>query len=110
MDNLVILLGNLGKDPEVRYSQSGLAITNFSLAVTEKYKNQQGELQEIVTWIKVRALGKLAENIGNNLQKGSRVQVIGGLRSDRWENEGGRHKVDYVLARRIKFLDKKKTA
>lgn len=109
-DNLVILRGNLGKDPKVRYSQKGLCIVNFSIATKERYKDKDGNQQEQTTWHNIRILGDNAEYMGNNLAKGTSVFIVGKLRNDQWENENGRQKYDYVLARRVRILEKKAKA
>lgn len=109
MNNLVILTGNLGYDPDIRYTSKGLAIAKMYIAVKEFVKRDD-ESKEVTSWIRVRVLGNQAEKIGNTLTKGSEVQVIGSWRNDNWEDEKGRHKLDYVLARRVRFLTIKKAS
>ena len=69
----VMLIGNLGRDPEVKYSQQGTAIAQFSVATTERWKDKDGELQEHTEWFAVKAFGRRAEIVGEHLYKGSRL-------------------------------------
>lgn len=82
--NKVILMGNLTRDPEMRYTPSGTAIANISLAVNRKWYNEARELQEEVTFVIVDAFGKQAENIGQYFKKGNPLLVEGRLRQDQW--------------------------
>lgn len=82
MYNKVILVGNLGRDPEMRYSPSGQTVTNFSMATSEKWTGQDGQSQERTLWWRVSAWGKLAENCNQYLKKGSRVLVEGRMNGD----------------------------
>jgi len=87
--NKVILVGNLGKDPEVFYTAEGKAIANFSVATTEQWKNAQGERQERVEWHRISIFGKLAEIAGEYLRKGSQVYLEGKLRTRQWQDKDG---------------------
>lgn len=88
--NKVILLGRLGKDPEVRRMQSGDAVCNFSLATSDKYKDKtSGEYKENTEWHNVTAYGKLAEIIERYLKKGSEVYIEGSLHSQKWTDASG---------------------
>src|SRR5271157_5137895 len=71
----VMLIGNLGRDPEVKYSQQGTAVAQFSVATMERWKDKQGGLQEHTEWFAVKAFNRLAEIAGEHLQKGARVYV-----------------------------------
>ncbi|MGH8106913.1 MAG: single-stranded DNA-binding protein, partial [Arenimonas sp.] len=83
--NKVILVGNLGNDPEVRYSQSGSAMTTISIATSESWKDKAtGEQKERTEWHRVKFFGKLAEIAGEYLKKGSQVYVEGRLRTDKY--------------------------
>lgn len=82
MYNKVILVGNLGRDPEMRYSPSGQTVTNFSMATSEKWTGQDGQLQERTLWWRVSAWGKLAETCNQYLKKGSKVLVEGRMNGD----------------------------
>jgi len=87
--NKVILIGNLGADPETRYTPSGTAITNWRMATTESWKDKQtGEQQERTEWHNINAFGKLAEIAGEYLKKGSQCYVEGKLRTDVYEKDG----------------------
>lgn len=83
-----IVMGNLGRDPEQRVLQSGDAVCNFSVAVTEKFKSQSGEARENTTWYRVNAFGRLAEVCGQYLKKGSPVLVTGRMQSRQYEKDG----------------------
>ena len=88
--NKVILIGNLGKDPEVRYMPSGGAAANVTLATSESWKDKQtGEKQERTEWHNVVFFGRLAEIAGEYLKKGSKVYVEGSLRTRKWQDKNG---------------------
>lgn len=87
--NKVILLGNLGKDPEVRYTPDGRAITNITLATSESWKDKSGDLQEKTEWHRVVFFGKLAEIAGEYLRKGSKVYIEGKLQTRKWQDANG---------------------
>ena len=90
--NKVILVGNLGRDPETRYMPDGGAITNISIATTEKWKDKAGEMQEKTEWHRVAFFGKLAEIAGEYLKKGSQVYVEGRLQTRKWQDKDGQDK------------------
>lgn len=88
--NKVILVGNLGQDPEVRYMPNGGAVTNITLATSESWRDKQtGEQKEITEWHRVVLFGKLAEVAGEYLRKGSQVYVEGQLRTRKWQDQSG---------------------
>ena len=88
--NHCIFIGNLGRDPETRYTASGEAICNFSIACTESWKDKQtGEKKEMTEWVRVSAFGKLAEICSQYLKKGSQVYVEGSLRTRKWTDKDG---------------------
>ncbi|MBF0121218.1 MAG: single-stranded DNA-binding protein [Desulfobacterales bacterium] len=87
--NKVILIGNLGKDPEVRYSQSGLAVANFSLATTDFITGKNGEKENRTEWHKIVAFGKLGETCANYLSKGKQVYIEGRLQTRDWQDKDG---------------------
>lgn len=87
--NLVILLGNCGQDPEVRYTSDGSAITTISVATTEKWKDKDGNKQERTEWHRVVFFSRLAEIAGEYLKKGSQVYVEGKLRTNKWQAKDG---------------------
>ncbi len=105
--NKVILIGNLTKDPEIRYTPSGTPVANFRLAVNHKYK--QGEdLKEEVCFIDVVVFGKQAENCGQYLNKGQSVIVDGRLQERRWETEDGQKRSKHeVVAQAVRFMPKR---
>ena len=87
--NKVILVGNLGKDPEVRYLDSGVAVANFSLGTTENYKNKQGEKVSQTEWHNIVLWRGLAEVAEKWLKKGSSVYIEGKIRTNKWEDKEG---------------------
>ncbi len=84
--NKVILVGNVGKDPEVRYSQSGTPVANFSVATNERFKDRNDEWQERTEWHNIVAWQRLAEIVGEYVAKGSKVYVEGNLQTTSWED------------------------
>jgi len=87
--NKVILIGNLGRDPEVRYMPSGDAVANLNLATTEKWKDKNGEQQEQTEWHRVAFFGRQAEICGEYLKKGSSVYIEGRLQTRKWTDKDG---------------------
>ena len=103
--NKVILIGNLGKDPEVRYMPSGEAIANISVATTDSWKDKSGEKQEKTEWHRVSFFGKLAEIVGEYLKKGSQVYVEGRLQTRKWQDKEGQDKyTTEIVADRMQML------
>jgi single-strand DNA-binding protein len=103
----VMITGNLGNDPEMRYTGSGVAVTNFSVAVTKKYTAADGQKVEETTWFRVSAWRGQAEVCNQYLSKGSKVLVIGELKSeiDVYQKRDGSHSASYELtAREVEFL------
>src|SRR3954462_2300746 len=90
--NKVILIGNLGRDPETRYMPDGGAITNISIATTEQWKDKNGDKKEKTEWHRVPFFGKLAEIAGEYLKKGSQVYVEGRLQTRKWQDKDGADK------------------
>lgn len=105
--NKVILLGNLTRDPEVRYTPNGVAVASFAVAVNRKYK-QGEEVKEEVSYIDVVVFGRQAENCGQYINKGDSVLIDGRLQQRRWETEDGqkRSKVE-VVAQSVSFMPKR---
>jgi len=103
----VLIIGYLGRDPEVRYSAQGTVIAQFSVASTERWRDRSGEPQKHTEWFAVKAFGRRAEIIGEYLHKGSRVYVEGRKRTESWDDKqtGGKHYRDLVYADRVEFLD-----
>jgi len=88
--NKVMLIGNLGKDPEVRYTTSGQAVASFSIATSEKFKNRSGEMEERTEWHNVVLWGRQAEIAGEYLAKGRTVFIEGRLQTRKWQDKEGR--------------------
>ena len=102
--NKVILVGNLGRDPEVRYTQSGTAVSNLRLAVTEKRKEGDGWVDD-TQWIDVVCFGRTAENAGQYLAKGRQVYAEGRMQTRKWtDKEGNDRWSTEVVAQRLVFL------
>jgi single-strand DNA-binding protein len=103
--NKVILVGNLGRDPETRYMPEGGAITNVSIATTEVWKDKNGDKQEKTEWHRVAFFGKLAEIAGEYLKKGSQVYVEGRLQTRKWQDKDGADKyTTEIVADRMQML------
>jgi len=106
--NKVILIGNLGKDPEVRYFPSGDAVANATLATTESWKDKQsGEQKEATEWHRLVFPGKLGEIAGKYLKKGSKVYVEGSLRTRQWEKDGVKQYTTEIRVAEMQMLDGK---
>jgi single-strand DNA-binding protein len=105
--NKVILLGNLTRDPEVRYTPNGIAVASFAIAVNRKYK-QGDETKEEVSYIDIVVFGKQAESCGQYINKGDSVLIDGRLQQRRWETEEGqkRTKIE-VVAQSVNFMPKR---
>jgi len=103
--NKIIIVGYLGRDPEMRYTPQGTAVCNFSIATTEKRRDKAGDNQEVTTWFRVNAWNKLAELANQYLSKGKQVYVEGRLRQDEYtDREGNRRQTLEVTATEIHFL------
>lgn len=107
--NKVILIGNCGQDPETKYTPSGSAITNLSVATSETWKDKQtGENQERTEWHRVVFFNRLAEIAGEYLRKGSKVYVEGSLRTRKWQDQNGQDKyTTEIVASEMQMLDTK---
>ena len=105
--NKVILVGNLGQDPETRYMPSGNAVTNISIATSESWKDKQtGEQQERTEWHRVAFFNRLAEIAGEYLKKGSKVYVEGSLRTRKWQGQDGQDRyTTEIIATEMQMLD-----
>ena len=103
--NKVILIGNLGRDPEVRYMPSGDAVANITIATTETWKDKSGEKQEQTEWHRVAMFGKTAEIAGEYLKKGSQVYIEGKLQTRKWtDKEGQERYTTEIRADRMQLL------
>ncbi len=105
MINKVILIGNLGADPEIRYTQSGTPVASFNLATTERWKGKDGQMQEQTEWHRITAWQRLAEICGEYLAKGSKVYVEGKLQTRKWQDQNGNDRyTTEIVAREMKML------
>lgn len=104
--NKVILVGNIGKDPETRYTAGGAAITNITLATSESWKDKQsGEKQERTEWHRIVFFNRLAEIAGEYLRKGSQVYVEGSLRTRKWQDQSGQDRyTTEIVANEMQML------
>ncbi len=104
--NKVILVGNLGRDPETRYTTDGAAITNITVATSERWKDKaSGEMKEATEWHRVAFFGRLAEIAGEYLKKGSQVYVEGKIRTRKWQDKEGQDRyTTEVVADEMKML------
>ena len=108
MINKAILIGRLGRDPEVRYAQSGTAVTTFTVATSERWKDKNsGEMQERTEWHRIVAFGKLGEICGEYLTKGKQVYIEGRLQTRSWEQEGVTRYTTEIVASDMKMLEPK---
>jgi single-strand DNA-binding protein len=106
--NKIVIVGYLGRDPEIRYTPQGTAVCNFSIATTEKRKDKAGEMQDVTTWFRVVVWGKQAEVANQYLSKGRQVYVEGRLRQDEYtDREGNKRQTLEVNATDIQFLTPK---
>lgn len=103
--NKVMIIGNLGSDPEMRYTPTGRPVTSFSVATSRSWVTSEGEPREATEWFRVVAWGNLAEICNRYLSKGSRVYVEGRLQTRSWENQGQKHYRTEVVANEMVILD-----
>jgi len=103
--NKVILVGNLGRDPELRYTPGGQAVANFTLATNERFQNKEGERQERTEWHRIVTWGRTAELCAQYLAKGRSVYLEGRLQTREWENkEGHKQRTTEIVANTVQFL------
>lgn len=108
MKNLVILIGNLGSDPELKYTQSGTPVATLSIATTERRKGQDGQVQEFTEWHRVICWQRLAEICGEYLQKGSKVYIEGRIQTRKYQAKDGTDRYTMeIIAREMKMLSGK---
>ncbi|HEX9078181.1 MAG TPA: single-stranded DNA-binding protein [Desulfuromonadaceae bacterium] len=106
--NKVMLIGNLGKDPEVRYTPSGQAVASFNLATSEKFKNKNGEWEERTEWHRVTLWSRLAEIAGEYLSKGKTVYIEGRLQTRKWQdNSGNERYTTEIVGEKMQMLSPK---
>ena len=103
--NIAIVVGNLGKDPEVRFTQSGRAVANFPIATSESWTGQDGSPQERTEWHNIVVWGKQAESCGQYLSKGRQVFVQGRIQTRKWTDQNGQDRyMTEIVAQRVQFL------
>lgn len=103
--NKVILIGNLGQDPEKRFTGSGAAVTTFSIATTDRWNDKQGQKQERTEWHRIVVWGQQAENCAKYLSKGRPVYIEGRLQTRQWDDkDGNKRYTTEVIAQRVQFL------
>jgi len=105
--NKVCLMGRLGKDPELKYTQQGNAVCGFSLATHEVWRDKAGEKQESMEWHNISVWGKVGENCSKYLKKGSHVYLEGQIKTDSYEKDGQKRYSTKIVAREVKFLNSK---
>lgn len=106
--NKVILIGNVGKDPEVRHLETGIAVASFTLATTERYKNRNGELQDQTEWHNIVCWRNLAELSEKYIKKGAQIFVEGKIRTRSWADQtGAKRYTTEIVADNIRLLDRK---
>jgi single-strand DNA-binding protein len=109
--NKVILIGNLGNDPEVRYTPNGSAVANVNLATSETWRDKSGELQDRTEWHRVVFFNRLAEIVGEYLRKGSKIYVEGTLRTRKWTDKNGVERyTTEIIANEMHILDSRNNA
>jgi single-strand DNA-binding protein len=105
--NRVQLIGRLGKDPESKFTPTGKKVCHFSLAVSNRWKDKNGETREATEWVNIEAWGRLGEVCQEYLKKGSLIYVEGRLKTDKYEDKGETKYFTKVVAQTLQFLDKK---
>jgi single-strand DNA-binding protein len=110
MINKVILVGRLGKDPEIRSTPNGTTVAKFTMATDERFTDKSGEKQERTEWHDIEAWDRLAEICGQYLRKGSLIYIEGTIRTDTWDDKetGQKRSRKKIVAREMKMLDKKR--
>lgn len=109
--NQCTFIGNLGRDPEIRYSKDGKAVASFSIACSESWKDKQtGEKKELTEWVNISAFGNLAEIIEKYLKKGSQVYISGKYKTDKYEKDGQTHYSTKIIAKDLVMLGGKAQA
>lgn len=105
--NKVIIIGNLGADPEVRYTPNGNAVTNLNIATTTNWRDRQsGEMQEKTEWHRIVMFNRLAEVAGEYLKKGSKIYIDGSLRTRKWQDKNGQDRyTTEIIANEMQMLD-----
>ncbi len=102
--NKAMVIGNLGNDPEIRYTQSGTPVATFSVATTERWKDKDGQQQEHTDWHRIVVWDKLAEICGEYLKKGSKVYIEGKMQTRKWEENGTTRYTTEIIAKNMEML------
>ena len=105
--NRVQLIGRLGKDPESKYTPTGKKVCHFSLAVSNRWKDKNGETKEVTEWVNIEAWGRLGEVCQEYLKKGSLIFLEGRLKTDKYDSNGETKYFTKVVAQTLQFLDRK---
>lgn len=106
--NKCMIIGNLGRDPEMRYTPSGQAVTQFTVATNRNYKDQQGEWQKETEWFRVVVWGQQAERAAENLRKGNKVYVEGRIQTRQWEDQTGQKRyTTELVANQVSSLERR---
>jgi single-strand DNA-binding protein len=105
--NKFIGIGNLGKDPEMRFMPDGKAVTNFSIAISERYKDKSGESKEVTEWVNIAFFGKLAEIAGEYLKKGSKVYIEGKMKTEKYSKDGVDRYTTKIIGDKMEMLSGK---
>ncbi|MBR4742431.1 MAG: single-stranded DNA-binding protein [Desulfovibrio sp.] len=108
MLNKVMIIGHLGKDPVIKYTETGSAVTTFSVAMDASFTDRDGNRQEKTEWIRVVTFSKCAENCSRYLHKGSLVFVEGSLQTRSWESQGVKQSITEIRGQRVTFLDSRR--
>ena len=106
--NKAMIIGNLGRDPEMRYTPNGQAVTQFTVAVNRNFRGQDGEWQEETEWFRVVAWGATGERAAENLRKGNKVYVEGRIQTRQWEDQSGQKRyTTELIADRVASLERR---
>jgi single-strand DNA-binding protein len=108
--NRVQLIGRLGRDPESKFTPTGKKVAHFSVAISNRWKDREGEMRESTEWVNVEAWERLGETCQQYLRKGSLVYVEGRLKTDKYETEGETRYFTKVVAQMVQFLDNRSAA
>ena len=108
--NKAILIGNIGKAPEMRFTPNGSPVTSFSLATSDKRKNTDGSFSDDTQWHNIVCWNKTAENVNQYCSIGSKVAVEGKITQESWEKDGQKHYITKIIAQRVEFLTTKQAS
>jgi len=104
----LMIIGNLGRDPEMRYTPSGQAVTQFTVATNRNYRDQQGEWQKETEWFRIVVWGQQAERVAENLRKGNKVYIEGRIQTRQWEDQSGQKRyTTELIANQVTSLERR---